>query len=123
MFSRGESDRTKLSQEILDISDFVEDFIPDNISSTEIRSLNADGPIQHKLKETVVNPKEESLEGITFGTCVMMNNELYKLIERTEEEYDSGKLECKLYNGEEFIFVPYGTRVVPTGIKVWPTVN
>lgn len=110
VFNRGDSDRNKLSKEILEICDF-EDFKTNSISSTELRNKN-----NVKITNLEENPRyKTTIENILYGTCFIYNNRLYKLIKSCSEN----PAIVIAYNGIEFINFRWGTVVYKTDIKAW----
>lgn len=112
VFNRGDSDRSKLSKEILEICDF-EDFKTNSISSTELRNKN-----NVKITDLKEDPYyKTTIENITFGKCFIYNNRLYKLIK------DDNYYMMTAYNGVEFINFRWGTVVYKTNIEAWKDVK
>lgn len=97
------------SPEMNNIIEFVTDFTPVDVSSTEIRNS----------QEVTNRLKLEALKEIRYGTCVRYDGNLYKTI--NDDKYLNSKV--TLYNGAEFIPFNWNTVVEVTDIKAWPLVN
>lgn len=97
------------SLEMSSIVEFVTDFTPVDVSSTEIRNVQV----------VTSKPKLKALRDVNYGTCVRYDGNIYKLID--DNQYMNNKL--TLWNGTEFITFPFETVVEVTDIKAWPLIN
>lgn len=113
VFPRGGHKNHSLSNDIMSMCEFADDFTPMDISSSSLLEEET------SQKYPELQPDLAVIENVSFGECISIGKQNYKLI--STKVWKPYEVTC--FNGEEYITLPFGTICQVLDTDLFPNIK